>query len=289
MREFLNEAHEQLDMLEQLLLKLEWNDRGAIDAVFRIAHTLKGSAACVGLKDVAEFAHKMENLLDAIRKGEVLVSQGICSLLLQSGDVLRALIRGVEEGIANCAPPEYNKVVSELERASGGGSSPAKNDKPCVKLFVRVTLDNSSEMRAARAFVILKRLEEIGRLEFARPSEGELMCGRVLPDAMTVVLESEIEGREVYERLAGYPDVTDVDVRYMLQIRDADWERYKEYGDALESEGKHIALDFMPGAVKLDVNALRFIGEALRHGWLLHSRDDLTCRVLSRMTMKEAG
>lgn len=289
MREFLSEAHEQLDMLEQMLLRMEQNDKEAVDAVFRIAHTLKGSAACVGLKSVAEFAHKMENLLDAIRKGEVLVSQGVCSLLLQSADVLRALIGGAEEGLDNSAPPEYSRVVSELERALESSASPAERGGPCAKLFVQVTLDNSSEMRAARAFVILKRLEEVGRLELARPSEDELMCGQVLPEAVTVVLESEMDGREVYEHLVGYPDVKDVDVRYMLQIREADWERYKRCGGALEAEGKRVALDFVPGTVELNVDALRFIGEALRHGWLLHSSDDLTCRVLGRMTVKEAS
>ncbi|WP_187422306.1 Hpt domain-containing protein, partial [Neomoorella thermoacetica] len=171
MREFLNEAHEQLDMLEQLFLKLEEKDDRTIDAIFRIAHTLKGSAACVGLKDVADFSHKMETLLDSIRKGEVVISESVCNLLLQSGDVLRALIHGVEEGLENYVPPEYTTIMNELEHASDENIIPVQdNNNACMKLFVRIELDRASEMRAARAFVILKRLEDIGRLKFSRPS-----------------------------------------------------------------------------------------------------------------------
>ncbi|WP_141263970.1 MULTISPECIES: Hpt domain-containing protein [unclassified Neomoorella] len=290
LREFLNEAHEQLDMLEQLFLKLEESDNRTIDAIFRIAHTLKGSAACAGLKDVAEFAHKMETLLDSIRKGEVVISESVCNLLLQSGDVLRALIHGVEEGLENYVPPEYSTIVNELERAFARSFISAReNDNTCEKLLVRVGLDRSSEMRAARGFVILKRLEDMGRLKFSRPSENELLSGQVVPDAILVVVEGDMEDQDLYECIAGYPDVTDVDVRYMVEVRETDWMRYKEYVSVLESKGKRIVLDFVPGTLKLDGGALRFLSEALRRGWLLHSNDDLTYRVLSRITLKQVG
>ncbi|KYH30585.1 Hpt domain-containing protein [Neomoorella mulderi] len=288
MREFLNEAHEQLDMLEQLFLKLEEKDARTIDAIFRIAHTLKGSAACVGLKDVAGFSHKMETLLDSIRKGEVVISESVCNLLLQSGDVLRALIHGVEEGLENYVPPEYNTIMNELEHASERTFiSKEDNNDACMKLFVRIGLDRASEMRAARAFVILKRLEDIGRLKFSRPSENELLNGQVVPDAMIAVVEGDIEDEALYECITGYPDVTDVEVRYMVEVRESNWVKYMEYGRVLESKGKRIVLDFIPSTLKIDGGTLSFLGEALRHGWLLHSNDDLTFRVLNRITLKQ--
>ncbi|MEW8959300.1 MAG: Hpt domain-containing protein [Moorella sp. (in: firmicutes)] len=290
MREFLNEAHEQLDMLEQLFLKLEEKDDRTIDAIFRIAHTLKGSAACVGLKEVADFAHKMETLLDSLRKGEVVISESVCNLLLQSGDVLRALIHGVEEGLENYVPPEYTTIINKLEHASDENIIPVQdNNNACMKLFVRIGLDLASEMRAARAFVILKRLEEIGRLKISRPSENDLLNGQVVPNAIIAVVEGDIEEEDLYECIAGYPDVTDVDVRYMVEVREPDWMRYKEYGCILESKGKRIVLDFMSGTLKLDGGALRFLGEALQRGWLLYSNDDLTFRVLSRLTLKQVA
>jgi two-component system chemotaxis sensor kinase CheA len=276
-----------LDLLEQLFLRLEENDSGVIDAIFRVAHTLKGSAACVGLKDVADFAHKMETLLDNIRKGQVVASESICNLLLQSGDILRALIRGVEEGLENYTPPEYASVVQKLECASSQGSILAGDTvNGCNKLLVRVELDRESEMRAARAFVILKRLEEFGRLTYSKPAETELVTGQVVPDSLWAVIEGELEEGILYDCVAGYPDVMDVDVRYMVEIREADWIRYAEQAYILEAQGKRIAVHFVPGVWRLDVKALKFLADALRRGWLLNSTDDIISRVLSRMSLK---
>ena len=54
---FLNEAREMLDQLEQLLLELEASpdDRELLDALFRCAHTIKGSAGLFGLDDIVAF------------------------------------------------------------------------------------------------------------------------------------------------------------------------------------------------------------------------------------------
>lgn len=284
MREFLKETYEQLEELERLFLTLGGNDSEVINAIFRIVHTLKGSAACMGLKEIANFAHKMETLLDSLRKGEVVISESVCNLLLQSGDVLRALIHSVEEGRENYIPPEYDAIINELELASITQIQEGTNT--CAKLFVRVGLDRTSEMRAARAFVILKRLEEMGKLRFSQPAENELLNGKVVPDVVAAAVEGEIEDEELYDCIAGYPDVTEVDVRYVVEVREANWEKYMEDARALESRGKRIVLDFIPGALKIDGCALSFLGEALQHGWLLHSGNELASRVLTRITIK---
>ncbi|HOR93322.1 MAG TPA: Hpt domain-containing protein, partial [Spirochaetota bacterium] len=62
---FLEEADEQLQELNANLLQLEKNpsDEDIINNIFRAAHSLKSSAAFVGLTDLSDLAHKMENLL----------------------------------------------------------------------------------------------------------------------------------------------------------------------------------------------------------------------------------
>ncbi|SMB97841.1 two-component system, chemotaxis family, sensor kinase CheA [Thermanaeromonas toyohensis ToBE] len=290
MREFLNEAYEQLDILEHLFLELEKKDSRTIDAIFRVAHTLKGSAACVGLKDIAEFAHKMETLLDSIRKGEVVISESVCNLLLQAGDVLRSLVRGVEEGVGSCIPSVFSSIAKELESASLGNLiAPQKGEKnsESKKVLIRVTLDEASDMRGARAFVILKRLEEIGELKFSKPTENELLSGRVLPTVITAVMEGNIDEPHLYECIEGYPDVKGVDVGYIVEVREDNWSKYREYGYTLQAQGKRVVLDFAPGVLKLDNGSLRLLGDAMRQGWILYSVDDLTYKVLSRITLKK--
>ncbi|HMB19939.1 MAG TPA: Hpt domain-containing protein, partial [Spirochaetota bacterium] len=65
---FLEEADEQLQELNQNLLALEkgGTDQEVINNIFRAAHSLKSSAAFVGLSDLSDLAHKMENLLQGI-------------------------------------------------------------------------------------------------------------------------------------------------------------------------------------------------------------------------------
>ncbi|NPV27380.1 MAG: hypothetical protein HPY81_08060 [Firmicutes bacterium] len=281
MREFLHEAHEQLDMLEQLFLGLEEGDLESIDAIFRIAHTLKGSAACVGCKPVAEFGHKMENFLEEIRQGRVAINQEICSLLLQSKDVLHILIENVEKGREDCLPADYHRVLGQLEWPVGQTDSVGPNNQG-NKWLVRVALDSSSGMCAARAFVLLKRMEEIGTVEAAQPSESELVGGRIRPDEITLAVESDCNEREILKYVTGYTDVLEADVRYRVKVEEPDWQNYLDRAQALASEGKRIALEFSPGAVKLDDRAFRFIGEALRRDWLLYSKDELTMRVFRR-------
>jgi chemotaxis protein histidine kinase CheA len=69
---FLVEASEHLQTLNDGLLALEENhdDLGAVDEIFRSAHTIKGSAAMLGFNIVSKLAHKMEDLLGKIRNRE---------------------------------------------------------------------------------------------------------------------------------------------------------------------------------------------------------------------------
>ena len=66
---FISEAREQIASIEQLLLQLEDtpDDREQLDALFRCAHTVKGSAGIFGLDEVVAFTHHEETLLDGLR------------------------------------------------------------------------------------------------------------------------------------------------------------------------------------------------------------------------------
>ena len=67
---FLSESRDHLSSYNHLVLEWE-KDPGARDAVggiFRAVHTIKGMAATMGYAGVAELAHRIENLLDVLRK-----------------------------------------------------------------------------------------------------------------------------------------------------------------------------------------------------------------------------
>ena len=67
---FFEEAGENLQSMEQMLLELDVNaaDDEELNAIFRCAHSVKGGAATFGFADVAELTHEMETLLDKLRR-----------------------------------------------------------------------------------------------------------------------------------------------------------------------------------------------------------------------------
>ena len=89
---FFEEAGENLDRMEQLLLEVDLTaaDDEELNSIFRCAHSVKGGAATFGFSDVAELTHQMETLLDKLRRHELAPTAPMVDVLLASGDALRA-------------------------------------------------------------------------------------------------------------------------------------------------------------------------------------------------------
>src|SRR5215510_392382 len=89
---FFDEAEEHLAAMERLLLGLDLAEPSDDDlnAIFRAAHSIKGSAGTFGFKDMAETMHEAETLLDRVRKHELQLTRDMVDALLESGDVIRA-------------------------------------------------------------------------------------------------------------------------------------------------------------------------------------------------------
>ncbi|KPA91744.1 chemotaxis protein CheA [Pseudomonas asplenii] len=94
---FIVEARELLQTMEQSLLQLESEpgDQDAIGAIFRAAHTIKGSAGLFGLTPIVSFTHIVEDVLDRLRDDSVAVDAALIALLLKCGDHMLELIEVV--------------------------------------------------------------------------------------------------------------------------------------------------------------------------------------------------
>lgn len=103
---FFEEASELLGEMEGLLVGLDITDPVAEDlnAIFRVAHSIKGGAGTFGFNDMTEVTHVLESLLDRIRKQELSLRAEMIDVFLRAGDVLRAQLaehRG--DGVADVA------------------------------------------------------------------------------------------------------------------------------------------------------------------------------------------
>ena len=122
---FFEEAGENLDRMEALLLELDPDDPGAeqLNAIFRAAHSIKGSAGTFGFNDLAEVTHVLENLLDRIRKGELVLRADMIDAFLDAGDVLKDLLAAHRGNGA--ADPERVQATSRRLAALTGDAAPA--------------------------------------------------------------------------------------------------------------------------------------------------------------------
>lgn len=91
---YVQESREQLAEMEAGLLRLEQNpeDSDNINAIFRAAHTIKGGSGVVECAFIEQFTHRVENLLDALRNGEIAVSGSLSTLLLECCDHMGRLV-----------------------------------------------------------------------------------------------------------------------------------------------------------------------------------------------------
>jgi two-component system, chemotaxis family, sensor kinase CheA len=96
---FYEESFEALDSMETALLKLDIGapDKELINTIFRVAHSIKGGSATFGFSDIASFTHSLETMLDELRSGAMQVTLAMSDLLLKSVDVMRAMLRAVQQ------------------------------------------------------------------------------------------------------------------------------------------------------------------------------------------------
>jgi len=148
---FISEGQEQIASIELLLLQLEDapDDRELLDALFRCAHTVKGSAGIFGLDAVVAFTHHVETLLDCLREGGLALTPEISTLLLQCNDQIRQLIDqatgGSDGDVAGQATREA--LVARLDALR-----PTTAAKPSEPAPVRATADRMQPWQVSARF-----------------------------------------------------------------------------------------------------------------------------------------
>ena len=97
---FFEETAEHLAAMESLLLGLDVGapDDESLNAIFRAAHSIKGSSGTFGFTDLADVTHVLENLLDRIRKHELPLRNDMVDAFLAAGDTLKALLSAHQGG-----------------------------------------------------------------------------------------------------------------------------------------------------------------------------------------------
>lgn len=123
---FLAEGRELTDFIEQNLLQIEQGGHAAdaeqINALFRAAHTIKGSAGVVGLSDVVSFTHLVETAFEQVRSGEMALDPALISVLLKCNDHINALFDYAEKQtpVPSSSITEGKALLDQLETVMKG-------------------------------------------------------------------------------------------------------------------------------------------------------------------------
>jgi two-component system chemotaxis sensor kinase CheA len=117
---FFEEARENLANMESMLLDIdiERPTDEELNAIFRVAHSIKGGAATFGFADVSALTHELETLLDRLRRHELSLKRAMVDLLLEAGDVVKGQL-ACHQGSADRTPPSDGLIRRIRAMAAG--------------------------------------------------------------------------------------------------------------------------------------------------------------------------
>ena len=279
---FLEESLDNLQTLNESLLELEQNpeDTDKVNEIFRVAHTIKGMAATMGFNDIAELTHKMEDVLSEFREGELRVTQDVVTVLFDCLDTLEKMVDFVQEGsdeqvdieeiMAKLAYIKENGNKSSSEEAASDNNADDSSTSIGVELNqydasiikqaeekdfnaieIKITLSENTLLKSARAFLIVKDLEDCGEILKSVPSTQEIENEEFDLELKFVLLtKNSID--EILELVNGISEISKVEAS-LIELEEEKKEVKKEEPkkeEAKKEEPKKEAAQKKPAAKK---------------------------------------
>lgn len=227
---FIDESNEHLQNLNTQILNLESDPENmdTINEIFRAAHSLKGMAGTMGYKRMQTLTHDMENVFSEVRNGNIKVSPHMVDILFQCLDALDEYVNNVKES-ADEGTNENEPLIRQLNAVLNGSdkaseSIPAETNQKAaetgdgrkwldIKLDsaqqhvikaaaeqgknvygLTVTVQESCILKAARAFLVFKAVEELGEIIVSNPSAQDVEDEKFdLDFSLIVVTDGELE------------------------------------------------------------------------------------------------
>lgn len=210
---FIDETKEHLQTLSDqlMILETEPENMDCINEIFRAAHSLKGMAGTMGYKRMQRLTHDMENVFQEIRSGNMKVQPELVDVLFRGLDALEAYLNNILESTDE-GTEENEEIINTLNSIANKSGVGTKTETPAEqtdtasvgqeegvakyesiriteyeqKTFdkakeqeqniygITVILQDSCILKAARAFLVFKALEEMGEVIKAEPNVQDI-------------------------------------------------------------------------------------------------------------------
>ncbi len=246
---FLDETKEHLQNLNTQILELESDPESmdTINEIFRAAHSLKGMAGTMGYKRMQNLTHDMENVFSEVRNGNIKVQPDMIDVLFQCLDALEEYTDNIQssadEGTNDNEP--LIKQLNDILNGNKGGAAPApapakeapKEESPAADgdakwnnivldesqisvineaknqekgvFGLTVEVQESCILKAARAFLVFKALEEKGEILVSDPSAQDVEDEKFDRD-FTLIVVSDSPLEELIKAAANVSEIANV-------------------------------------------------------------------------------
>jgi len=248
---FIDETNEHLQDLSQHLMILEEEPENAdtINEIFRAAHSLKGMAGTMGYKRMQHLTHIMENVFSEIRNGKMTVTSELVDILFDCLDALQAYLDNIQQ-TADEGTDDNEPIIARLNAflESGnedGGEKPKpeekkeaekKTDAVCPKFEefeinaikeafdkqmkvykIDVIIDENCILKAARAFLVFKALEEMGEVIKSDPTAQDIEDEKFdFEFCVVIVTQEELE--KVKAAVENVSEIKQVDIIEIKEV-----------------------------------------------------------------------
>ena len=239
-----------------LELEQDPDNADVINEIFRAAHSLKGMAGTMGFKRMQTLTHDMENVFSEVRNGSIKVNEKIIDAVFHCLDALEEYLANIQES-ADEGTNDNKPIIEELNNILKGGGAPAaapaaeakkeekKADAPAgedgrkwllinlnssqsnviveakkqgMNVYgVTVKVQESCILKAARAFLVFKALEELGEVIVSSPSAQDIEDEHFELDFSVIIITE----KSVDEVIAAAANVSEIESVLGAPIEDS--------------------------------------------------------------------
>lgn len=217
---FFEESEEHLQSLNENVLTLEQNpaDMDVVGEIFRSAHTFKGMSASMEFTEMADLTHKMENVLDEIRHGNIFVNAEIIDVIFECIDNLEKMVADVQQGgMGNIDVVATKQKLEAL--LNGNIEIPTEhieqktiNNDDAVSHEVHITVEQQAILKAVRAIMCIEALQNVGNVQKTVPSIEEIEAD-AFGFEFTVFMDTDQSEEELKQVVLHVSEIEKVEVK----------------------------------------------------------------------------
>lgn len=262
---FLEESAEQFEIIEQEILKLEKcaGDEQAINEVFRMAHSLKGSTALMGFENMTKLTHSLEDMLQKVKDKEISINSQIVDILFESLDMLKKMrdsIDGQKEDKTIDVKPlihKINKFAGVQEQTNTKNSNESTTDEKTrvseqekalidqavnkgeVVYKLKIEIEEEAIMKSIKSFLIVNNLNGIGQVLKVEPADYERLPDADFGSILKIILATSENDQIIKQQIDVVNEIKDIIV--------TEYAEDAEQSDDSEQQGSNEAREIKEG------------------------------------------